>query len=119
MALKFSDLAAISVLGVALASVGPAHAQCDPSVCANPAAYQCLPTTLAPRTFSTLKAAKAYCRSDPIVWRAKGGAVYGAGAKGFGKMKPGFYMCRFHADLVARVNGELGDPPAQCPATPG
>lgn len=115
MVFKFSRLAAFGVFGVVsgavLASAAAAHAQCDPSVCANPSAYQGLPTVLAPRTFTTLKAAKAYCR-EPIVWRATaGGKVYAANAKGFGKIKPGFYMCKSHAQTVARINAESGRKP--------
>jgi hypothetical protein len=107
MVVRFSCLAAIGVCGAMLAFAATAHAQCDPSVCANPAAYQNLPTTIAPRTFSTLEAAKAYCRSEPIVWRATaGGQVYAAKAKGYGKIKPGFYMCRSHAQTVARINAK-------------
>ncbi len=112
MASKFSRLAAFGVSAAVLALAAPAHAQCDPSVCANPSAYQGLPTTLAPRTFTTLKAAKAYCRSEPIVWRATaGGRVYSAKAKGYGKVKPGFYMCKSHAQTVARINAEGGVKP--------
>ncbi|KRA65075.1 hypothetical protein ASD79_19315 [Caulobacter sp. Root655] len=112
MVIKFSRLVALGVSSAALAFAATAHAQCDPSVCANPAAYQNLPTTLAPRTFSTLKAAKAYCRSEPIVWRATaGGEVYTAKAKGFGKIRPGFYMCRSHAEIVARVNAKTAAKP--------
>ena len=107
MVFRFSRLAAIGVSSAVLALAATAHAQCDPSVCANPSAYQGLPTTLAPRTFSTLKAAKAYCRSEPIVWRATaGGKVYAAKTKGFGKIRPGFYMCRSHAETVARIEVE-------------
>ena len=107
MVIRVSRLAAIAVSGAVLASAATAQAQCDPSVCANPSAYQNLPTVLAPRTFSTLKAAKAYCRSEPIVWRATaGGKVYAAKTKGYGKIKPGFYMCRSHAQTVARINAE-------------
>lgn len=92
MASKLRHFAAFGVSAAVLAPAA-AHAQCDPSVCANPSAYQGLPTTLAPRTFTTLKAANAYCRSEPIVWRATaGGRVYSAKAKGYGKVKPGFYM---------------------------
>ena len=109
---QFSRLAVIAVMGATLGFAARAHAQCDPSVCANPSAYQGLPTTIAPRTFSTLKAAEAYCRSEPIVWRATaGGKVYSAKAKGFGKIKPGFYMCRSHAETVARINAESGQKP--------
>jgi hypothetical protein len=112
MVIKFSRLVALGVSGAALAFAATAHAQCDPSVCANPSAYQNLPTTLAPRTFSTLKAAKAYCRSEPIVWRATaGGKVYAAKAKGFGKIRPGFYMCRSHAQTVARINAKSAAKP--------
>jgi hypothetical protein len=105
MITRFSRFTPIAVSVLTLAAT--AHAQCDPSVCANPSAYQGLPTTIAPRTFTTLKAAKAYCRSEPIVWRATaGGQVYKVNAKGFGKIKPGFYMCRSHAQTVARINAE-------------
>lgn len=112
MAFKFSRLAACVVSSAVLAPAATALAQCDPAVCANPSYYQNLPTTLAPRTFTTLKAAKAYCRSEPIVWRANaGGKVYAASAKGYGKVKPGFYMCKSHAQTVARINAESGQKP--------
>ena len=112
MTLRFGRLAVISVFGAALALAAPvglrAHAQCDPAVCANPGAYQ----NLAPRTFSTLKAAKAHCRSEPIVWWATaGGRIYAAKSKGYGGIKPGFYMCRSHAELVARIDGESSQKP--------
>ena len=115
MVSRFNGFAAAAVSGAVLALAAPigviAHAQCDPSVCADPASYP-IPTTIAPRTFSTLKAAKAYCRSEPIVWRATaGGQVYAAKAKGFGKIKPGFYMCRSHAQTVARINAESAAKP--------
>jgi hypothetical protein len=112
MASRCNRFAAIAVSSAVLAFAATAQAQCDPSVCANPSAYQNIPTVLAPRTFSTLKAAKAYCRSEPIVWRATaGGQVYKANAKGFGKIKPGFYMCRSHAQTVARINAESAAKP--------
>ena len=111
MVIRFSRFAAVVVSGAVSAFAATAHAQCDPSVCADPASYP-VPTVVAPRTFSTLKAAKAYCRSEPIVWRATaGGQVYKAKAKGFGKIKPGFYMCRSHAQTVARINAESAAKP--------
>jgi hypothetical protein len=116
MVCTFNRFAVVGALGAVLALSAPidgaALAQCDPSVCANPSAYQNLPTTLAPRTFSTLKAANTYCRSEPIVWRATAdGKVYAAKAKGYGKIKPGFYMCKSHAETVARINAESGRKP--------
>ncbi|EJL21066.1 hypothetical protein PMI01_05320 [Caulobacter sp. AP07] len=115
MIFRFGRLAAMAISGAILALAAPigvaAHAQCDPSQCTNPNAYQNLPTTLAPRTFSALKAAKVHCRSEPIVWRTTGGQVYSAKSKGYGKIKPGFYMCRSHAETVARINAESGQKP--------
>lgn len=113
MAIRFSRLAAIAISGAVLAfAATAARAQCDPSVCANPSAYQNLPTVLAPRTFSTLKAAKAYCRSEPIVWRATAdGKIHAANTKGYGKIKPGFYMCRSQAQTVARINAQSAAKP--------
>jgi hypothetical protein len=105
MVLKFSRLAAFVAAGAVVATAASAHAQCDPSVCGDPTTNPNWSGVLAPRTFTTLKAAKAYCRSEPIVWRATaGGKIYSAKAKGYGKVKPGFYMCRSHAQAVARVN---------------
>jgi hypothetical protein len=49
---------------------------------------------------------------EPIVWRATaGGKVYTAKAKGFGKTRPGFHMCRSHAQTVARVNAKAAAKP--------
>lgn len=115
MAFRSSRRTVIIVSGLILALGAPigvtAHAQCDPSQCTNPNAYRDLPATLAPRTFSTLKTARTYCRSEPIVWRTSGGQVYGAKTKGYGKIKPGFYMCKSHARTVARIEAESGQKP--------
>jgi hypothetical protein len=112
MAFKFSRVAVFSLSCAAVALATAAHAQCDPVVCANPYSSQNMPTALAPRTFTTLEAAKAYCRSEPIVWRANaGGKIYTANAKGYGKIKPGFYMCRSHAQTVARIDAAAGRKP--------
>lgn len=108
MTFKFSRLAVLRVGGFLLAAAATAHAQCDPAVCGNPYDPSIYPNALAPRTFATLKAAKAYCR-EPIVWRANaGGKIYTAKAKGYGKVKPGFYMCKSHARTVARISAESG-----------
>ncbi len=67
MAFRSSRRTVIAVSGAVLALAAQigitARAQCDPSQCTNPNAYRNLPAALAPRTFSTLKAAKAHCRS--------------------------------------------------------
>lgn len=106
MTFKFSRLAALGVAGFVLAAAATAYAQCDPWVCANP--YSNMPTALAPRTFTTLKAAKVYCQ-EPIVWRDNaGGKIYAATDKGYGTVKPGFYMCKSHAQTVARINAASG-----------
>jgi hypothetical protein len=105
MIIRSYRLAAIGVSGAMLALSATAHAQCDPNTCTNPMdpiTHQGLATGLAPRTFSTLKASEAFCRSEPVVWRTHGGQVYGVKAKGFGTIKPGVYMCRSHAEAVAR-----------------
>jgi hypothetical protein len=112
MVISLRRLAVVAASGAVLLLGGGAQAQCDPAVCANPYGSQTLPDGLAPRTFTTLKAAKSYCRSEPIVWRANaGGRVYAAKEKGFGKKKPGFYMCKSHAQAVARLNAGIGQKP--------
>jgi hypothetical protein len=121
MVLKFS-LAAFGVSGALLAFSTTAHAQCDPQVCGNPnrpaPEYYCYPTNCSnprayrnlgaagPRIFSTPRAAKTFCPSEAIVWRTAHGRVYGAKAKGYGVIKPGFYMCRSHSDTVTRIDAE-------------
>jgi hypothetical protein len=116
MIIAFGRLASAAFVGAVLALAAPfglaAHAQCDPSVCANPNAYRNLVGSTAPRTFTSLKSATAYCGSQPIVWRASiSGKLYAPKSNDFGKVKPGFYMCRFQAKIVARINAQATSRP--------
>ncbi|EJL21065.1 hypothetical protein PMI01_05319 [Caulobacter sp. AP07] len=103
---SFGFIAPAVLAGILVLGSEAVAQECDPDVCANPNDYRHLVGAAAPRTFTTLKAAKVLCPSEPIVWRTRDGRVYGAKAKAYGKIKPGYYMCRSHSNTITRINAQ-------------
>lgn len=95
MRLAIIRLAPVAALGLMLITARPAAAQCDPSVCAGVDVLQPWNGALEIPRFDNLKAAKAQCKSDPVVWvTGKMKGYYTARSSRFGKGKPGVYVCR-------------------------